>query len=304
MRRAAAAIALAFACLAGAAVPAMPVLAQDPADSAEVNVRRLFIGQRAVLEIAVVAPAGATVEVDPGAESWNGVEVLSVSPSAPEAAGSESRYRFRLIVAPFVPGEGSFQPSVTVITPEGASLRALPVITWTVHETLPAGAPLELSPLGGPSSIAGAESPLLRPALAFGALAAAVLATAVVVVVLRWLRRKLARPAPEKTPDLPPPAGFEAIEGLIQSDPVAAYRSLAAIVRTFVDSRYGVPATALTTSELRSRMEASGADRFQARLVGGFLEECDSVVYAGYRPASERRRADLTMAREIVEATA
>jgi hypothetical protein len=71
-----------------------------------------------------------------------------------------------------------------------------------------------------------------------------------------------------------------------------------------VGSRYGVPATALTTSELRARIESSGADRFQARLVGGFLEECDSVVYAGYRPASERRRADLTMAREIVEAHA
>jgi hypothetical protein len=48
-------------------------------------------------------------------------------------------------------------------------------------------------------------------------------------------------------------------------------------------------------------METSGADRFAARLVGGLLEECDSVVYAGYRPAAERRRADLTMAREIVE---
>jgi hypothetical protein len=36
--------------------------------------------------------------------------------------------------------------------------------------------------------------------------------------------------------------------------------------------------------------------------VGGLLEECDAVVYAGYRPASERRLADLNMAREILEA--
>ena len=48
-------------------------------------------------------------------------------------------------------------------------------------------------------------------------------------------------------------------------------------------------------------MEASGVDRWQTRLVGGFLEECDAVVYAGYLPAAERRQADLTMAREIVE---
>ena len=64
--------------------------------------------------------------------------------------------------------------------------------------------------------------------------------------------------------------------------------------------RYGLRATALTSSELRRRLEAEG-DRWQARLVGGLLEECDSVIYAGYRPAAERRQADLTMAREIVE---
>ena len=51
-------------------------------------------------------------------------------------------------------------------------------------------------------------------------------------------------------------------------------------------------------------MDEGGIDRFQGKLAGNLLEECDAVVYAGYRPAAERRHADLTMARELVEESA
>jgi hypothetical protein len=35
--------------------------------------------------------------------------------------------------------------------------------------------------------------------------------------------------------------------------------------------------------------------------VGGLLEQCDAVVFAGYRPALERAELDLTAAFEVVE---
>jgi hypothetical protein len=98
------------------------------------------------------------------------------------------------------------------------------------------------------------------------------------------------------------PVRLEGAEALLEHDPVAAYRQLAAIVRGVLGRQYSFPAKALTTRELARRMEAEGVDRWQSRLVSGLLEECDAVVYAGYRPALERREADLNMAREIVEA--
>ena len=97
------------------------------------------------------------------------------------------------------------------------------------------------------------------------------------------------------------PPTLTGAEGLIDSDPVGAYRTLSSVVRGALGSKYGFPASSLTTPELKRRMESAGVDRWQARLVGGLLEECDAVVYAGYRPAGERRNADLNMAREIVE---
>jgi hypothetical protein len=171
-----------------------------------------------------------------------------------------------------------------------------------VAATLPEGAPIELSPLAGPQGIAGGESPLLRPAVGLGAVAAVAAAIGATWLGAGWWRR---RPRPETLEPRPqrPAYDLSDAEGAIEHDPVRAYRALALAVRSVLAGRYGFPAGALTTGELQARMERAGVDRWEARLVSGLLEECDAVVYAGYRPAAERRRADLTMAREIVEAT-
>jgi hypothetical protein len=113
---------------------------------------------------------------------------------------------------------------------------------------------------------------------------------------MRRPRRAAARPAVAR--ELP---GLQTAEAVIDSDPVSAYRVMSSVVKTELARRYNLRATALTSNELRRRLEDRGVDRWQARLVGGLLEECDAVIYAGYRPAAERRQADLTMAREIVE---
>ena len=73
------------------------------------------------------------------------------------------------------------------------------------------------------------------------------------------------------------------------------------VVRGALGGRYGFPATRSRPPSCSGGWRCHGVERWQARLVAGLLEECDAVVYAGYRPAAERRQADLTMAREILE---
>lgn len=293
--------AVAALALAVGGAPSYTALA-DEGDRSSLQVSELFLGQRAVITIEVSAPAAATVEVDPAAPSWNGVEVIAVVPSPPEVVGEVAIYRFAVTVAPFRIGEGSFTPAVTVLTADGVARRELPPLSWRVVPTLSPGSPAELSPLAPPVAISGAESPLLRPALALGAAALFAFAAWAAVVVSRRVRRHLASRPVEHLPEAREPVGFDELEPLLDRDPVAGYRTLAALVRNVIAREYGFPASALTTTEIRRRMEGSGANRFQSRLVGGFLENCDAVVYAGYRPAGERRQADLTMAREIVGA--
>jgi hypothetical protein len=86
-----------------------------------------------------------------------------------------------------------------------------------------------------------------------------------------------------------------------EGDYVAYYTALANTLREYLTARFGFPAFALTTTEMQEQMVRRGMDRWQARIVGGLLNQCDAVVYARYRPAAERADADLTAAYEIVE---
>jgi hypothetical protein len=285
-----------------AAVLALPLAGVAPqgGDTAIVNVAQLRIGERATLTLTVHAATAAQVEVDPAADSWNGVEVLRIAKTATrDLGGGQSLFTLDVVIAPFVPGAGTFTPQVNVIESGVVTPRALPSVSWNVIAVLGPNDPLTLSPSPGPRAIEGAQSPLLLPAIIGGAIVAAAVLGLVVFLVGRWLLR----PRPARVVAAPVEAAapsLAAVEAIIDTDPVGAYRTLGGAVKAVLAKEYGFAAGALTTQELRQRMESFGVDRWQARLVGGLLEECDAVVYAGYRPAAERRRADLAMAQEIV----
>lgn len=272
--------------------------AQEPGDSATIAVDFALVGEQTVLTLDVLTPATATVEPDPANASWNGVEIIRVRSLETVVAGDTATHRLELVVAGFVPGQLQFQPAVFVVLGTETSNRLLPALTLDVISSLAADDPLELTPLPAPAAIDGAESPLLRPAIAAGALLVLVLVVGAAWLVFRRVMRR--RPAPATGAVAPIPVDLDGAESLLDRDPVTAYRTLSAAVRDVLGSRYGFPARALTTREMDRRMQAAGVDRWQARLVTGLLEECDAVVYAGYRPAAERRYADLNMAREIV----
>ncbi len=282
-------------------VAAVSAVSADDGDSARSTASALPIGEQTTLVLEVATDEGAQVEVDPAAASWNGVEVVRLGRVTTSSSGGRTLHRLELTVAPFQPGPVRFQPAINVVLDGTVEPRLLPAVTWTVLETLPPDAPLVLSPLPPPLGIEGAQSQLLWPAIGLGVAAVVALLAVGGMFGFRWWSRRL-RPMP--LPEAPRfvPGEVPVTVDMLDADPVGAYRTMAASVRLHLGRHYGLPAHALTTRELHRRMESGGIDRWQARLVDGLLEECDAVVYAGYRPAAERRRADLTMAVEIVEA--
>lgn len=273
--------------------------AQQPGDATRMSADSALTGEQVTLTLEVLAPAGSTVEPDPANASWNGVEIVRIGSVTSAELGDSTLHTLELVVTGFTPGERAFQPAVFVVLGTESSSRLLPAAELTIIPTLSPGDPLEISPIAPPVSIGGEQSPLLWPAVAVGGLVAAGVAGLVITWAARRMRR--AQPAPVEAVGIAAPT-LAAAEALIERDTVTAYRTLAATVREVLGLRYGFPARALTTNEMDRRMLLAGVDRWQARLVTGLLEECDAVVYAGYRPAAERRQADLTMAREIVEA--
>lgn len=281
----------------GLATAALPLRAQE---GQPITLPPVRIGDQFPFTFEVPLPPGATVEVDTVARSWGAVSVVDIeSVSYREDPGGRAA-TIQLLLAAFAPGEVEFAPAVLVVTGTDAAPLTLGATQLSVVPTLASDAPLELSPLPPPRAIPGAQPWWAVPAIVLAAGAGLVAALALATNLARWWQRRPRPRAAEPAAPLPLP-DLSGAAAAIEHDPVAAYRALAATVRAALASRYGFPARALTTAELERRMESEGVDRWQARLVGGLLAECDAVVYAGYRPATERRQADLNMAREILE---
>ncbi|MGE0398504.1 MAG: hypothetical protein AB7T06_17490 [Kofleriaceae bacterium] len=94
-------------------------------------------------------------------------------------------------------------------------------------------------------------------------------------------------------------------KGAPDSDSADAwFVELSAIVRRYLEGRYEIRAPELTTEEFlqvaTARPELTAEHR---KLLEAFLERCDRVKFAGYRPDAEESIATLAAARGFVEDT-
>ncbi|WP_322795538.1 hypothetical protein [Tepidiforma sp.] len=293
-------LALLLVVLAAAAlIPAAGAQSPEPAVAIEPSSARM--GDHLRLTVRLQLPAGQSPELIPATEGWGEFALVALEPPRLVSPPGQDPATWELTatVAAFALGRQSLVPTVAVTSGSDVTALEAPPAAANILPTLPPDAPLELTPLPPPAAIPGAASPFLVPAVAAAVVAALALTLAALALVVRRLRSRPATgpgtlPEPALAPDPLPP------DEALAADPVSAYRAIAAAVRADLASRFGLPATALTATELRARLEAAGVDRWLARLAGGLLEECDAVVYAGYRPAHERRLADLALAREIL----
>ena len=308
MRAVASALLLALICVFMTSSPASaadPVVVDMQIDSPD----QVTVGDRLTYVI--------TIEADRGVEFSL---VQSTLPPEVEVAGTprtttrsvgEGRIEVKLTfqLAAFVPGDVIVPPlSLRYFGKdiEGGTIQTQ-ASRISVASVLPAGGgdvePRDLKPQ--------AELGLGSPAWIAPAVAAASIALIVVCTLLFWrvgvLRQRAAYvPAPVVIAEVPEDRARVVLDRTgvdfgADGDYVSYYRSIGVTVRSYLTERYGFPAFALTTRELESEMLHRGLDRWQVRVAGGLLAQCDSVVYAHYRPAAERADADLTAAYEIVE---
>jgi hypothetical protein len=84
----------------------------------------------------------------------------------------------------------------------------------------------------------------------------------------------------------------------------AWFVALSAIIRDYLEQRYDIRAPELTTEEfLQVAAQSAELKTDQRALLSAFLERCDRVKFAGYRPDSDESIASLKAARAFVEDT-
>jgi hypothetical protein len=293
----------AFVIVREAASAAEPILVDQRLEDAE----GITVGDRFRYVIKVDADRGTTVTLAPGGLP------PELSLAEPPVVGTRSKGEGRIEitltieVAAFFPGAIDLPPlRLSYRSPDGRTggleTRQARI---EVQSVLPASGevtPRDLKPqaeIGAPGSAA-----------LYAAVGVLVLVLILVFWLIYWRQRALRRivlvPEPEPVGVSPEDRARRILDRAgtefdATGDYVAYYAEIAVTIRNYLTERFGFSAFALTTSELQEAMSRRGHDRWQARLVGGLLSQCDAVVYAHYRPAKERADADLTAAYEIVE---
>ena len=276
---------------------------------AKLDRTRATVGDPIQLTITIQYPSNAQVDINNLENQFNPFEVLSATHQTQKrGANGSTNLQLQYQIAAYQTGLLQF-PALTIpYTLAGQSASAQ-------SQSLPFNVDSVLAP-DDPANTIHPFKPQIDIPLAGPAPVGTIIALAGAIVVLAalallvWQRQR--RPVLEVAPPAVSVASIEeearaeldriAAEGLLaRGEYPAHYARLAACIRRYLTRRYGFPANALTTSELRSRMERSGVGRWRARLVSDLLNECDAAHYARYQPAAARAEADLQMAYEIVD---
>jgi hypothetical protein len=258
-----------------------------------------------------------TIEADPGLDFSlvqsslpAVVEVVDLPITSTEPIGNgRVRVTMTFLLAPFAPGMIEVPPMTLRYFGDnlaGGELQT-PSSQLTVASVLPpepaVPPPRDLKPQ---AAIGAPEPGWVFPALAASAATLALVALLIFLRMRALKRRPTFVQAPVVDEELPEDRARGVLDTAgagfgLDGDYIEYYSSIGVTVRRYLTERYGFPAFALTTRELEAEMLKRGLDRWQVRVASGLLEQCDSVVYASYRPAAERADADLTAAYEIVE---
>lgn len=291
--------------------PQVPARAQEPAPlTIEVSLDppAATLGDRVRLVVRVTHDAEVRVTVAPPRATSDLVLVSQDAPVTQPGDTPEATTEFAFTLAAFQTGPialGSVE--VSWVRADGASGSESVVLPTLVIESLVPPFETELRPLKPQAEIGGAPAAWQRDEVAVAAAAGSALVLAGLLALwLRSRRHPLSAPRADTAIEDAARRELQAIGAaghLARGEFDEYYGRISLAVRQYLAARFGFPAIALTTTELRSRMPGRGVERWQARLVQGLLERCDAAVYAHRYPDPASADHDLTVALEIVEIT-
>ncbi len=120
-------------------------------------------------------------------------------------------------------------------------------------------------------------------------------------------RRKETQPPLPQDLRSPEEIARQAIEQLIAKKLVERgllkqfYLELSEIMKRFLGAKLGILSLERTTEEFTRDLRSTSVPAVQYRMIREFLEECDLVKFAKYRPANEEVQQILARSREMVE---
>lgn len=291
-----------------AAAPAFPVVETASGGPVKLTVRlsaaEIGLAETLVLEEEVAAEPGFTAELPEFLpEEFDGLGIIDIDEDPLESRATGTVRRRRLTLEPERSGELSIPPREAWFQQEGAETGSV-VTTKAVA--------IKVRPIEDPDALA---LPPLRPALREDEIAAssgpsawwaALLLVPAAVVALLLLRRRTARTPP------PRPAAeiaLESLRRLVALDLIGKgeierfFVTLSAILREYVERRFGVRAPERTTKEFLAEAAVHPDLAMHRGELEAFLEVSDRVKFALFSPEEKDIQAAFDRARDFVTRT-
>ena len=261
------------------------------------------------LEVEVRAAEGLTVQLPSAEQAESGDLQVTQTRTAPPALqeGGLVRWVRRFELQPFLAGE--YQVPALEVAVAGrddapaATVRTEPIALTVTSVLAETEEPPALQEVAEPVPV----PPRTGRLLLLAALAMLVVGAAVAGGVL--LRRRAARAA-ARVPSVPPhEVALHALRelaagDLLQRDLLRFHSAVAAIVRRYLEQRFGVRAPERTTEELMLILAGgSWLDAPQRSALHAFLARCDQVKFARLRPTTAASHDLLDTAIDLVTAT-
>lgn len=294
------------------ALPAMSVdlaadQSQHPRVAMEVDTTAIHVGDPVSVRLVVDHPPGwsvlwaDSVDVSP-------FEVQRFQPVEPQSdEDGVARSVAELVVTSFELGELELPPIPVLVAAPGGSVDTLTTDPFRIGvESVGLDDTGDIREIKGPLSIARSW---------WGPLAWLVLAVAVAAGAVHLWRRRRTRPIARPAGPPPPPprphdlvalealAALEASSMLERGEVKEYHVQVSEIVRTYVEGQLAVPALELTTGEVVAGLRRAALGEPVCGSFGAFLERCDLVKFAKWRPSTADSRGALEQARELVRMT-
>ena len=271
-----------------------------------VSTNAIYVGDPVQLRLIVEHPVGTTAQVEPF-ERGDDIVVLDSSTRTHQEGAELQRTEFSWTVTSFAPGGQALSTnSILALAKDQEPLRIpFPEVSIQVRSMLPDDAEVDPRAMKPPM-----EWPSALPRRLLPALLAVALIAVLVGLFCGWFmgRRRVAlAPPPPIDPHAQALASLQALADrklIEKGEAEPFYIELSAIVRHFIERRFGLKAPELTTEEFIREATDSGQLRpAHQDLVRQFLEQSDMVKFARFQPEPADMRAGFEAAERLVNET-
>lgn len=272
----------------------------------EVDTTAIHVGDPVSVRLVVDHPEGWEVRW-PDSVDVAPFELLRIQMADPVGADAATRSTAELVVTSFELGELEIPPIELVAAGPDGAVETLVTDPFRIGvESVGLDESGDIREIKGPLSIARSW---------WGPVAWALLGLVLAAAVAYVWRRRRSRPvAAPSGPPPPPPrphhlvalealAALEASSLLERGQVKEYYVRVSEIVRSYVEGQLEVPALEMTTSEVADGLARAALGASVCEAFRGFLDRCDLVKFAKWRPSIDDARAMVEEARGLVRMT-